>query len=284
MFGPLDNQFCSCRQPILGHDSRVTAAALTTGPVTSAVRGLADGTVTSAELVMACLADPHDAIVPADPNTALAEAHDADRRRAAGACLPLLGLPVAVHLGMHDHPGPRAAGAIVVGATYRTATALTDGACAVLGRPGAGTVAWRPAGSATLVHCRDAADLSTLGPLLGVRAPFPDRDRLGTARIGVRGWGTMTLTAATRLSLAGLDVTEVDRREAGRMVKAGEPSAGVDLLIVDGRRPVALTHASVHLDDITLVSRRDGEDLLLAVAAMLGQLDAGSSRIASSAT
>lgn len=79
-----------------------------------------------------------------------------------------------------------------------------------------------------------------------------------SVRIGVRGWSEPTLTAAARLSLAGLTVVEAGRRALGE----------VDVLISDHRVPADM---SIRIDELILSSRADSQDLLLAVAAMLGQ-------------
>jgi hypothetical protein len=142
---------------------------------------------------------------------------------------------------------PPHTGAVVVGTTRRPGAALAAGVGAVLDATGA-------------VSCHDVLDVPLLGPLLGGCPRWPDRDRLAASRIGVHGWAAATLTAATRLSRAGLVVVEANRRIRRH----------VDVLITD-RRPRA--YPSVRIGALTLIGRSDTDDLLLAVAAMLGQPD-----------
>jgi hypothetical protein len=240
-------------------------------PVMVTVRELADGTVTARGLVEACLADARGALELHDPEATLAQAHKADRRRAEGSDRPLLGLPIAVDRSAAGHTGPRAAGAIVLGTTREPAAALAAGVCAVLGKLNATTAGWRPAGSAAAVLSRDPADLPTLGPLLGVSAPVSGVDRLPHVRIGARSGGDAVTEAATRLSLTGLRIVDVDRRLTGPLarLRGTDPLAGADVLITGSRWPVPSTHACVRTAGVTLTGRRDSEDVVLALAALL---------------
>ena len=225
------------------------------------VRELADGTVTAEQLAAACAWGNRDA--------ALAAARDADERRAGGSPLPLLGLPVAVDPTVRDAAAARAAGAVVLGTVRDAATALADGVPAVLGRQNAATASWRPAGARTAVLARHAADLPLLGPLLGVTTP--QAHGLDGIRIGARGTADTVVEAATRLSLAGFRVADVDRRLTGRVARAqgADPLAGADVLIGDGRLRVPPTHACVRVAGVVLAAPRACEHVVLALAALL---------------
>jgi hypothetical protein len=232
-------------------------------PVATAVRELADGTVTARDLVAACGWRNRDA--------AMAAAADADERRANGSHLPLLGLPVAVESSMRDASSARAAGAIVLGTVREAAAALAVGVCAVLGRPDGTTPSWRPAGSRLAVLTRDAADLSLLGPLLGVTAP--PVEHLDGYRIGAQGDLSAVAEAATRLSLAGLRVVDVDRRLTGRLtrLRGADPLAGADVLIAGPSWPVPLSHAAITAAAITLAAPRATEHVALSLATLLAR-------------
>ena len=229
--------------------------------VAATMRELADGTTTARDLVAACRwPDRHDA---------LAAARTADERRAAGSALPLLGLPVAVDPSVRDASSARAAGAIVMGAVRDAAAALDMGACAVLGRPDGTTPSWRPAGARVAVLTRDVADLVLLGPLLGVTTPPADHlDAPHGFRIGAHGDAPRVAEAATRLSLAGLRVVDVDRRLTSRAARLGgaDPVAGADVLITTPAWPVPLSHAAITVAGVTLVAPRPTEHLALHLA------------------
>ncbi|HEV3358589.1 MAG TPA: hypothetical protein VG247_17470 [Pseudonocardiaceae bacterium] len=210
------------------------------GPVAAMMRDLRDGVVTAEQLVETCRTASCPSLVPDDD--ALAAARAADHCRLAGAQAPLLGLPIAVRPGVRAR---RDTGAVVVGTTRRPVATLASGIGAVLDRPGS-------------VFCRDAIDLPLLATLVGVCAPVPEHERLVGVRIGVRGWAGATLTAATRLSEAGIVVVEANR----------ETSRHTDVLITDRRRPGT---PSIRVGDLTLIGHVGREDLLFAVAAMIGQ-------------
>lgn len=234
-------------------------------PIAVTVRELADGTVTARDLVAACAWHDRD--------TALMAAAEADERRSHGSPLPLLGLPVAVDSSVRNASSARTAGAIVLGAVRDAATALDIGVCAVLGRPDATTPSWRPAGSRVAILTRDVADLPLLGPLLGVTTP-PSHD-LGGIRIGAHGDAHPVAEAATRLSLAGLRVVDVDRRRTGRLarLRGADPLAGADVLITTPHWPVPLTHAAITVAGTTLAAPRPCEHLALTLAALLTDRD-----------
>ncbi len=206
------------------------------------MRDLRDGVVTAEQLVEACRAASGPALVPDDD--ALAAARAADRSRLAGAHAPLLGLPIAVRPGIHAQQD---AGAVVVGTTRQAVATLASGIGAVLDRPGS-------------VICLDAIDLPLLAALTGLHAPMPESGRLVGMRIGVRGWASATLTAATRLSAAGIVVVEANR----------ETSRHIDVLITGRRRAGT---PSIRVGELTLIGRVGREDVLFAVAAMIGQPD-----------
>lgn len=231
------------------------------------VRELADGTITARDLVAACPWPDRDA--------ALTAAREADERRAAGSPLPLLGLPVAVDATVRDASCARTAGAIVLGTVRDAAAALEMGACAVLGRPGATTSSWRPAGARVAVLTRDVADLPLLGPLLGVTTP--PVESLDGVRIGAHGDARAVAEAATRLSLAGLRVVDVDRRLTSRLarLRGADPLAGADVLITTPNWPVPLTHAAVTTPVTLLAAPRPSEHLALHLATQLRLLEGG---------
>lgn len=224
------------------------------------VRELADGTVTARELVAAC--------AWRDRTAALVEAREADERRPTSAHLPLLGLPVALDPSVRDAAPALAAGAVVLGTVRDAAAALAGGVSAVLGRPDGSTPCWRPAGSRLTILTRDVADLPVLGPLLGVTTP--PVDTLDGLRIGAHGDTPSVAEAATRLSMAGFRVVDVDRRRTGRIarLRGADPLAGADVLITGPYFPVPLTHAAVHTAVTTFAAPRPTEHAALALAAL----------------
>ncbi|WP_133847374.1 hypothetical protein [Labedaea rhizosphaerae] len=232
-------------------------------------RELTDGTITARELVAAGAWQDRDDV--------RAAARAADERRAAGSPLPLLGLPVALDASVRDASSARAAGAVVLGTVRDAIKALDMGAYAVLGRPDGTTPSWRPAGARIAVLTRHVADLPLLGPLLGVTTPpadhLDDLHHLHHLRIGAQGDDPEVAEAATRLSLAGLRVVDVDRRLTSRLarLRGADPLAGADVLITAAAWPVPLSHAAVTAAGRTFAAPRPTEHVALHLARELAR-------------